>query len=201
MRTGHIVRLNGIVVAVVSGVLVAGCSGSAATAIDGSDSHDSATGRVPAVHRPVSIECSHTRGPGTADPRVPKVDCSTDADCATGNNGRCLVSTHGGHLNSCSYDECFSDSACGSRVCSCREAPSAPNFCADANCKVDADCGAGGYCSPSVAFDRINVGIAGYWCHTSTDACTDDADCANAKCAYDPGTAHWMCSTGTFFPP
>src|SRR5437764_808213 len=75
-------------------------------------------------------------------------------------------------------DECLAATACsGAEVCRCREAASDANACVMGNCVVDSDCGAGGYCSPSRAFDRINFGVAGYWCHTASDECVDDVDC------------------------
>jgi hypothetical protein len=116
-----------------------------------------------------------------------------------------MVTVVAARLNYCSYDGCFTDAECGGKACTCRETPTDANRCGDGDCKVDADCGPGGYCSPSVAFDKINFGIAGYYCHTASDACVDDADCggssASAKCAYNPASARWACSTGMFLPP
>lgn len=171
---------------------------------DDSGTDGSKLGRVPLVHRAAPVECSHTRGAGNSDPQAPGT-CLMDADCTTGTNGRCLLSTHGARLNSCSYDRCFLDSECGGKVCTCRETAIDVNRCAEGNCKVDADCGAAGYCSPSVPFDRINTGTGGYYCHTAADECVDDADCPQApnkaKCAFDPTKSHWACSTGQFLPP
>ena len=185
-----------------------GTDGSADAPADGSTTDGGTDGNklahAPLVHRASPVECSHDRGAGNAKPQA-LGSCTTDGQCTTGTNGRCLISTHGAQVNSCSYDTCFLDAECGGKVCTCRETPSGVNFCAEGNCKVDADCGSGGYCSPSVGFDRINVGTAGYYCHVSADECVDDADCPQtpnpAKCAYDPPKSHWACSSGQYLPP
>ncbi|MCA9605859.1 MAG: hypothetical protein KC619_09715 [Myxococcales bacterium] len=170
---------------------------------DGGGAHE------PAMHRSAAVECSHDRGPGTADPGIPDGPCTTDADCADdpANNPRCLASTLGARSNYCSSDACFVDGDCpGGRVCHCREQPSDPNDCTpDGNCVVDADCGEGGWCSPSRGHDRINVGVFGYFCHTPDDECIDDADCgsspAEARCVWFPDRSHWACSSEMFLPP
>ena len=165
------------------------------------------TAHVPAVHRPTPAACAQQRGPGNANANIPFGACKTDAECTEGKNGRCNHSTFGAQTNNCSYDTCFDDSECKANVCTCREDASVTNRCTDVgNCKVDADCGPSGYCSPSVAFDKINVGVAGYYCHTAKDVCVDDADCrqenlGQAKCAFDPAAARWACSTMAFLPP
>jgi hypothetical protein len=85
------------------------------------------------------------------------------------------------------------------------------------DCRIDADCGPGGYCSPS------QVGVLcscpspalcppgthcepgpctcddacghAYYCHTSSDACIDDSDCSQgATCNYDTVEKHWTCA-------
>jgi hypothetical protein len=109
----------------------------------------------------------------------------------------------------CSYDACSSDSDC-SGVCVCRETalpgvvpdPSRPTLCTGAgNCRVDSDCGSGGYCSPSAAFQCGDQQwqYDAFYCHTPMDECINDADCSlqgNAFCAYNPAVGHWACSTG-----
>jgi len=69
------------------------------------------------------------------------------------------------------------------------------------NCRIDADCGAGGYCSRSFAPDYCNGHDAicgfncgfGYFCHTPKDTCADDTDCAGLHCLYDVDTQSWAC--------
>src|SRR6185503_2377382 len=97
------------------------------------------------------------------------------------------------------YDGCFSDADCtsagGPGVCACRLEDTDANHCVGGNCVIDADCGAGGWCSPSFPFDRINTNTAAYYCHTLADECLDDADCTPdgqfARCAYDDTKSHW----------
>jgi len=185
----------------------AGGGGDAGTPGDGGafDAGMTVTG-MPRVHRAAPVGCPTERGAGTATP-IAGEECSMDSDCTAGTNGRCLVSTGGARRNSCSYDQCSMDSACMGQVCDCRPSAtsSAPNRCLGGDCVVDADCGAGGYCSPSVGFDSVNYPYVGYYCHTAADTCLDDEDCAamgaTARCAYDPTTSRWACSNELFLPP
>ena len=144
------------------------------------------------------------------------IGCTDDTSCAGGANGRCGCAW-GAAPNpwgtACSYDDCASDDACGHTVCLCRETtlpgvtpdPARRTICAGSgNCKVDSDCGGGGYCAPTAAFqcgpDRWDY--YGFFCHTPNDECVNDSDCApqgNAFCAYNPAVKHWACSTGTCF--
>ena len=125
----------------------------------------------------------------------------------------------------CSYDECADDSDCPAAApCLCRPSATsgAANFCyGGGNCRVDGDCGPGGFCSPSLVNDlcacvdtpcppdagavcsvngvevpcMCNSCGHGYYCHTRQDACLDDSDCpSGASCNYDTFTARWRCS-------
>jgi hypothetical protein len=97
------------------------------------------------------------------------------------------------------------------------------------NCRVDADCGPGGYCSPSqvnvfcfclspalcdkdsgyccigtdCSPDYCACGDAcghGYYCHTLADDCVDDGDCETGdSCNYDTVVKRWTC--GWCMPP
>ncbi len=174
---------------------------------DGGPADDGAVLPVPTLHRPVAVECSHDRGPGSPEPGLTGAECAVDADCTAGNNGRCNGSRGGALTNYCSYDACFTDGECTlSEACRCRESTGDANVCVAGNCLLDGDCGAGGYCSPSRGFDRINLGVDGFWCHTRADECVDDEDCAvdggsDARCTWFPARLHWACSTMGFFPP
>jgi hypothetical protein len=68
------------------------------------------------------------------------------------------------------------------------------------NCRIDTDCGEGGFCSPSTAESCGNMsGVTGYWCHTSKDTCKNDSDCAaqqNGYCSYHETIGAWACSYG-----
>jgi hypothetical protein len=71
------------------------------------------------------------------------------------------------------------------------------------NCRVDADCGPGGYCSPTVDSGCGSFyGVQGYYCHTPADECVNDRDCPGygtpeaPYCAYSTTVGHWVCGTG-----
>jgi hypothetical protein len=153
-------------------------------------------GHVPTEHRATAAVCSHTRAPGLAIPDgfcTGTCQCEQDSQCTSGTNGRCVLRLPSPPL--CSYDECFSDSNCGSgSVCQCR----APldghdaNYCTPAStCRVDADCGANGFCSPSQSHEYCGTFYA---CHTADDDCVNDSDCAvDSHCDYDTMAKHWVC--------
>jgi hypothetical protein len=93
--------------------------------------------------------------------------CLRDADCTAGNVCACVGTTYASPLNTC--------------------VPS--------NCTTDADCGPGGWCSPSETEGGACARLAGYFCHTPSDTCTNDVDCpghlGNGHCISD-GSA-WQC--------
>jgi hypothetical protein len=189
---------------------------------------DRGQGRTPLYHRATSSTCPSQRGPGASSiiengmpgfppcptpPPATSVCCSSDSQCGGGTNGRCTTAGGRGG-NECSYDNCFTDSQCPSGVpCLCRSSPTdnARNTCAPAgNCRVDSDCGRGGYCSPSPSAEaqecgNVNPYSGPFYCHTASDTCIDSGDClADAgfvACVYDPQTRHWACSPPTFCPP
>ena len=70
------------------------------------------------------------------------------------------------------------------------------NECVPGNCRVDADCGAGWFCSPTVGLVGPFYGVAGHYCHTADDTCVDDGDCIDDTyyCAYSREVGHWACS-------
>jgi hypothetical protein len=128
--------------------------------------------------------------------------CSTDADCAdAGPNGRCDMSTGGGAQRCfCASDMCADDSTCPSgQTCACHGSAylGQGNTCVPGNCRVDSDCGTGGYCSPSRGSGNCG-GIVGYYCHTAQDKCVNDSDCADAggafACDWSPTAGYWKCS-------
>ncbi len=166
--------------------------------------------RVPAQHRAVATVCDQVRPPSSLLPPPGStvtpdgyISCLTDADCASaGKNGRCTGNGHDGWR--CTYDGCFSDGDCSGSVCQCEGGfRSDNNVClSQGNCRVDADCGPGGYCSPTLGDCGDYGGVVGYYCHTSTDECIDDSDCGaqpgtfgQPYCAYSPAAGRWKCST------
>jgi hypothetical protein len=86
-------------------------------------------------------------------------------------------------------------------TCACHGSPDVGqlgNSCVPGNCRIDSDCGAGGYCSPSVASDSCGR-IGGYYCHTPKDTCVNDTDCPVANdgpqiCTYSTTDKHWACT-------
>jgi hypothetical protein len=185
----------------------AGTTGSA-----GSTGGGGSSGHVPQKHRAAATTCPSDRPAGTCDTSSPNFPdagtvCRADGDCTGGRNGRC---SGGGRIYGCqcSYDTCTTDADCAQMggPCECRPtvqgiiAPmiTVTNVCKDGNCRVDADCGAGGYCSPSLGSCGNYGGVVGYYCHTAKDKCVDDADCATqggGDCRYDPATKAWACAT------
>jgi hypothetical protein len=201
--------------------------------IGGTISHGGASGssnEVPLDHRSTSESCPSQRGPApqfcaggtcTDQPFPAPSTCASDSQCTTGVNGRCFpwqgLVTAGG----CSYDQCFADSDCGAKTpCLCRSssADNSANVCdVGGNCAVDSDCGPGGYCSPSMetcystnseaAVEGRNFGGPNpYYCHTASDICLNDSDCAApdagtsalpiiyATCAYNIQSKRWECA-------
>ena len=182
------------------------------------------SGKVPLQHRSTSASCPSQRGPGPSCVDTPCSSCSSDSQCTDGVNGRCfpwegLVSQGG-----CSYDECFTDSNCGARTpCLCRSSSTdnSANMCdIGGNCAVDSDCGPGGYCSPSMETcystnpeaeveGRNYGGPNPYYCHTASDLCINDSDCAPVDagtvanpltytpCAYNVQNTRWECTQFT----
>jgi hypothetical protein len=111
----------------------------------------------------------------------------------------------------CSYDGCFADGDCADGgVCLCGTALATRgsdgtalrtgSLCVPARCRVDSNCGAGGFCSPTLStFCGLRNGVQGYECHTPNDECTTDAQCTDGGggyCAFQPTLGHWACSFG-----
>lgn len=153
---------------------------------------------APINHRPDDSQCSAPGGPGdcicNGACTAPEFTCTTDSQCTAGVNGRCIGSSGGPAGCGCTYDECASDSACPSgKTCACHGSPymySSDNFCVAGNCRVDSDCGRGGYCSPSPG-----ISVVGYYCHTSNDSCTNDSECSTSNCVNPPSTP--LCAYST----
>jgi hypothetical protein len=170
--------------------------GSDATSFDGG-------GRVPAQHRPSDSQCGQPAPAGNCT--LQQSTCTTDGQCTSGTNGRCVQSTHGAQLCSCTYDACAKDTDCPSgKLCVCHGSAftsGAGNTCIEGNCRVDADCGAGSYCSPSHGTTGCGA-VTGYYCHTAADTCLDDSDCGGSTrvCGWSPGDNHWKCQQEQLCP-
>ena len=158
---------------------------------------------TPERHRATAELCAMDRGtPPIIEPIPDFSGCTTHAECTDGINGRCTGSPRNGY--NCSYDQCFSDSECGSGPCDCRGARGGvgsfgSNHCLQGDCQTDADCGVGGACSPTLGTCGDFGGVVGYYCHTCEDLCTDDSDCPASSsglpgyCAYDELAGRWAC--------
>ncbi len=188
-----------------------GSSGSSSGSSGSSSSSSSGGadgGRVPVNHRPNDDQCSTTPQKGSCntgtDSGGPAGQCSSDTQCTTGTNGRCIYSTGGALFCMCTYDSCKHDTDCtgsAGTVCACHGSPytnGAGNTCKPGDCRVDSDCGAGGYCSPSLGTSGCGT-LQGYYCHTAADTCIDDSDCNGSgggpqACTYSTTTKHWQCT-------
>lgn len=166
---------------------------------------DVPSGRVPRQHRATRAACPTDRPPSTCTGGGAPAACTVDGDCTMGRNGRCVGNPHDGCR--CNYDTCSDDSACMTGgPCACRlstRGAAGANVCLPGNCQIDADCGAGGYCSPTFGSCGEYSGVVGYRCHTPQDECVDDEDCAGVDagflgqrpyCMYAQEVGHWRCS-------
>ena len=189
----------------------------------GNGSGGNGSGKVPLQHRSTSASCPSQRGPGPSCVGTMCSSCSFDSQCTDGVNGRCFPWEGLVSLGGCSYDECFTDSNCRARTpCLCRSSSTdnSANVCdVGGNCAVDSDCGPGGYCSPSMetcfsAAPEVEVqdnyaGPNPYYCHTASDLCINDSDCAPldagtvtnpmtyTPCAYNVQNSRWECTQFT----
>ncbi|HMJ09811.1 MAG TPA: hypothetical protein VK524_00325 [Polyangiaceae bacterium] len=183
----------------------AGTAGSGGTGGSAGSGGNGGTSQVPLKHRPSATACDQTRpepDPMAPDAGGPPIECRSHAECTAGINGRCGGNGHDGWR--CTYDQCFADGDCTgadtSGVCECEGGfRSDNNQCLrEGNCKTNADCGSGGYCSPTLGTCGNYTKIVGYYCHTPQDECVNDSDCsgagANWYCAYSPMAGHWKCS-------
>jgi hypothetical protein len=188
-------------------LVLARCGGSTTTpspdtGCPGSGPSNAGTLAAPPSHRAQATACS-TPGPANCDigDAGAGASCSNDSDCAApdGSFTWYTFCLHG----TCATDECITDSDCASNeVCNCASdsgyggSVCHVNRCLPANCHVDADCGPGGFCTPSVGYCG---GILGFYCHKPTDPCLDpsvDCHCPGLSvpaCVYSPQGANWVC--------
>jgi hypothetical protein len=183
-----------------SSAVAGGCGGEVTGKPGGATDSSSPAPRVPLNHRPEDTACTSPRAascPTAVDAGLCGLggSCSIDSDCTAGSNGRCTARLP--FPLECTYDECLDDTGCGQGVpCVCRTSASdtTPNTClTGSSCTVDGDCGPGGYCSPST-----DCGTSTYHCHTRSDTCIDDVDCAASSatpvCLFDESAARWQCT-------
>lgn len=93
---------------------------------------------------------------------------------------------------------CSQDSDCpNNEACFC--VTSQTGICiSGGNCRIDSDCGPGGFCSPSVFASGSAPPWSfgdGFYCHTSQDSCLNDSDCGDGNmCAYNLTGKEWECT-------
>jgi hypothetical protein len=144
--------------------------------------------RTPTNYRRDDSQCSTVPPAGNCNPNAAGPNsCTSDADCTAGLNGRCINAEPYGIGNlprpcACTYDTCVHDTDCGTgNVCACHGSTYMAAFgnkCVPGNCRVDADCGPGCGCSPSLdVMVQYDCSVGGYYCHTPTDLCSNDLDC------------------------
>jgi hypothetical protein len=156
-------------------------------------------GRVPLNHRPDDSQCSQPAAAGNCMLAM-GFQCSKDSQCTAGTNGRCVENFGGVLTCQCTYDTCVHDTDCmAGDLCVCHGSAYTGgdgNTCMMGNCRVDSDCGAKGYCSPSHGTSGCG-GVTGYYCHTATDQCVDDTDCQGGQgpevCAWSTASSRWQC--------
>ena len=173
-----------------------------------SDSEAEDTGAVVGLYLRLTPEvCDASRTPRTPEPEISAAGgtCIIHSDCQAGAGGRCVVGTGG--QRQCVYDECESDSDCGSGfACSCGEVAPNPDYpvnrCVEARCHSGLDC-ASGLCMGTG--DVCIIGdlqaqsflIAGYYCATDQDACRSSDACgwpSEARaCLWSESDALWSC--------
>jgi hypothetical protein len=180
---------------------------SGAGSSSGAATSNADAGRVPLNHRPSDAQCSMPAPPGDcASPGPPPGGCTSDSSCSNaGPNGRCINQGGGPAADCfCTSDACVQDTDCPSgQTCACHGSPYTDgrgNACVQGNCRVDADCGAGAYCSPSPRTAICGDSLAGYYCHTAEDQCIDDTDCPSSPnvagipgCVYSTTDSRWEC--------
>jgi hypothetical protein len=163
---------------------------------EGTAAHDGAPA-VPAEHRAVAATCSLSQGnPETADGAA--VSCSSNTDCQAESS---LIDPPYCLGKQCRRDQCLVDSDCPSgTLCLCGADAGGgdiirSNVCIPANCRLDSDCGANEYCSPSRGYCGA---VSGFYCHSSRDTCVDvttDCACGGNACVYAPTVGHFVCGT------
>lgn len=168
----------------------------------------------PAEHRAAATTCTSTRSTvdWSAQQAIDQqmgwgpIECRSDADCTAAADGRCARKGDGYYT--CTYHECAQDSDCpsGAQVCGCGLGDLQANVCLQGDCRTDADCGAGVYCSPtSVMCDReFGPAATEYRCTQPQDECLADTDCASCAsgqtcshpgwCAWDASQGHRVCA-------
>lgn len=144
--------------------------------------------------RPTTTVCSQSPVVMTSLDGGGSTACAVDADCSSWLH--CF-------RGACSLDACINDSDCATGfACICGSTFYGGNgvhgnVCVPAQCRVDADCGSSGVCSPS--YGEYCGGPTGTFCHSAADTCNTSADCCGDTpgCLYQQTIGHWACQSVT----
>ena len=153
-------------------------------------------------HRPEATACEVPEERSSPCEGDGDGECQLNSDCA-GVGATCVreVTSPDRHSCVCQVPECTSDVDCGGTdVCACGRGHddcignSCRNTCVDSGCRVDADCGDDGWCSPSTdGYGSVST----YRCHLDggvEDACLVAEDCEPFDtCTWQAGT--WGCTS------
>jgi hypothetical protein len=134
---------------------------------------------------------------------APDRSCESASDAGTndagGDGGVRVPMQHRESVEGCASDAGSCSTPCDcpmGNTCACEGSPyvgDAGNVCVGGNCVVDADCGPGGYCSPSMSEGGACARFVGFFCHTSGDECVDDTECPSpGSCIFS--ATHWACT-------
>lgn len=179
-----------------------GTDGSApSTDVAGDDATTSDSTRCPGASaqpalRPQAVACPATNLSSFLGPDAGSISCATTADCQAAAVDLPWLCYQG----MCIVDQCLTDGDCtNGMACGCASDFGGnamhTNRCVLTQCRVDADCGQDGACSPSHAGPCSS--LTGYYCHSSADTCSANADCTcdpdRPACLYQPTLGHWAC--------
>lgn len=137
-------------------------------------------------------------------PHAPKNHRASATTCAVRDDAGLGDGSPDGGFKDGGSTACTSDTDCPGTVCECGQDPACfqknQNVCLQSgNCRIDSDCGPGGYCSYS--YDGAYCGHqhpSGYFCHTASDTCADDSDCPRDEfgpesCQISNQDTTWSC--------
>jgi hypothetical protein len=158
-------------------------------------------------HRPVAVACAATPGPATPPPDAAPVTCTTNTDCQP--EGGAVFARFVCRGGACTADQCLTDDDCPvGQACGCANQViglgNRVNSCLPSSCRIDADCGPTGLCSP--AHSGHCGSLSGYHCRKAADACQTNEDCPCAadagptlgpNCEYAPEVDRWQCLSFT----
>lgn len=182
-------------------------------------SGDAADSGASPPSRPVPVACSRVSPRPAANAASDggagaSIECHLDSECTTKPDGRCNELWSGGigvvqHSlgTRCTYDACTEDDDCGAAICGCGVGFGGQNVCLpQSNCRVDADCAQGRFCSFSYPPVEVEDGAEqggghgtlieglGWFCTTASDECVPgQVQVPNGEhCVFAPTVGWWI---------